>query len=362
MKRNLKHLILPLVALSAVAAMCVPVAARQKVTVLPEVLVESSRRNMLHVLAYVREYSQLTTYSDTVTLFREKMVDFMLPGSRKSRYQGWRIPRIIKSESYYHFTNADGLDSVSDTSRHLFSWSDWMGLPPNADLPEVILSRSVAADTLMGKYSPAEVWSRRDDLIDLEINVLADTVARRWVPNMKSFFSDDKVEFADFKVRYKYANVLDKRLMQRDLTGYTYRVDAFGRGHDMFRFNRRDEVYFATTEAEVYVLDMEYITEKEAKKWGRRKYDKDETELIRAVEAPPIPDHILALMERVANIDMEHVRLTADIDRSMMRMERNRSKAGEALRYLKNITGLSDARAKHKQNKDWREFREKLKK
>ena len=45
---------------------------------LPEVLVETRARKVLHMLAYVREYSTLSTYSDTVTLFREKMVDFMI--------------------------------------------------------------------------------------------------------------------------------------------------------------------------------------------------------------------------------------------------------------------------------------------
>ena len=75
--------------------------AKRSVTELPEVLVESRHRNMLHVLAYVREYSTLTTYRDTVFLFREKMVDFMLPANKKTGYRGWRIPRVIRSESYY---------------------------------------------------------------------------------------------------------------------------------------------------------------------------------------------------------------------------------------------------------------------
>ncbi len=46
---------------------------------LPEVIVESGRHKVMHMLAYVREYSTLSTYTDTVSLFREKMVDYMLP-------------------------------------------------------------------------------------------------------------------------------------------------------------------------------------------------------------------------------------------------------------------------------------------
>ena len=55
---------------------------------LPEIVVESGRHKVLHVLAYVREFSTLTTYTDTVFLFREKMVDFMLNPDRKVRFKG----------------------------------------------------------------------------------------------------------------------------------------------------------------------------------------------------------------------------------------------------------------------------------
>ena len=68
---------------------------QEYVTELPEVLVGTRRHKVLHMLAYVREYSTLTTYSDTVFLFREKMVDYMLPSEKKRRVAGWRNPRVL---------------------------------------------------------------------------------------------------------------------------------------------------------------------------------------------------------------------------------------------------------------------------
>ena len=88
-------------------------------TALPEVLVLSKNNRVLHMLAYVREYSTLTTYTDTVFLFREKMVDYMLPASG-SKFKGWSKPRVITSRSYYQFKDNNGLDSVSDVSNHHF--------------------------------------------------------------------------------------------------------------------------------------------------------------------------------------------------------------------------------------------------
>lgn len=55
---------------------------RQSVAELPEMVVKSKKRRILHILGYIREYSMLTTYTDTVLLFREKTVDFMIPSKK----------------------------------------------------------------------------------------------------------------------------------------------------------------------------------------------------------------------------------------------------------------------------------------
>lgn len=354
--KNIKDIVFLIMMMAILNCCVVTEGAKRKVTELPEVLVESQQRNMLHVLAYVREFSTLTTFSDTVTLFREKTVDFMLPGS-KTKYRGWKIPRVLKSESYYRFTDANGLDSVSDTSRHHFSWSDWMGLPPIVKIPESFMAHSSHTDTIFGKFSPTEIWTKNKDLFSIELNVLADTLTRKWVPTLKSFFTDERIEFEDFKMKFDYANVLGKMLTQRDLLRYTFHVDSRGRGHSMFRFNRRDEDFFATTDGEVYMLDMEYITEKEARKWGKGKYDRDQLEILCPLDAPPLSKDVLALIDRVEHIDKNLVRLDFVPDKRMMRKERNRSKAGEALRYLKNILGISDLNAGRTREKNWRNFR-----
>ncbi len=88
---------------------------------LPEIVVDSKRHKVLHLIGYVREYSTLSTYTDTVVLFREKTVDFMIPTKRADKYKGWTNPRVLASKSYYHFSNSEGLDSVSKYFRQNFS-------------------------------------------------------------------------------------------------------------------------------------------------------------------------------------------------------------------------------------------------
>ena len=189
---------------------------------LPEIVVESGRHKVLHVLAYVREFSTLTTYTDTVFLFREKMVDFMLNPDRKVRFKGWSNPRILTSRSYYRFTNDRGLDSVSNVSNNHFSWADWIGIVPARELSPALKDRSSASDTVRGKYSPTEIWTRTDDRVTVDVNVLADTTSRKWVPNLSGFFHDN-LEFENFRVRFSYDNILSDsaslRAASRSLPG-----------------------------------------------------------------------------------------------------------------------------------------------
>ncbi|MCH5243223.1 MAG: hypothetical protein J1F67_12545 [Muribaculaceae bacterium] len=328
---------------------------------LPEVVVATRQKSILHMLAYVREYSSLTTYTDTIFLFREKMVDFMVPQDKKMKYRGWTKPRILSSNSYYHFRNSEGLDSVSDECDHHFSWSDWIGVNPQMLLTENLKRTEIGSDTLKGKYSHSEIWNKNKDKITIDINVLADSASRRWVPDIRAYFKDN-IDFDNFKVHFGYENVTGEMLMPNDLTNYSFNIESVGRGHSLFRFNRPDEDYFVSTYAEVYFLDKEYISLKEAKKWEKHDFNSDEIEIYEAYEAPELQPHILSLMERVENIDKQQIILSWKDD-PRFRYERKRnnnfSLGNRFLNVIKDITGISSLLARKKRNKDWKEFRDK---
>ena len=95
---------------------------------LPELKVDRKKHQVLHIIGYLREYSTLESYYDTVFLFREKTIDFMIPTKQVKKYEGWTRPRVLESKSYYHFTNVEGLDSVSKYYEQIFSWSDLAGI------------------------------------------------------------------------------------------------------------------------------------------------------------------------------------------------------------------------------------------
>lgn len=330
---------------------------QEKINELPEVVFESRGNRLLHLLAYVREYSTLSTSTDTVSLFREKMVDFMLPPDKKIKYRGWRIPRVLVSRSYYRFTDNSGLDSVSDASNHHFSWSDWMGVAPLIFMPDRLRKNAYATDTLRGKYSPSEIWVRNEDKVMVEVNVLADTTARRWVPELSGFFNND-IDFGRLKIRLGYEDVVGDSLAPMDLARYSFDIESTGRGHNMFRFNRRDEPYFVTTSADVYLIDREYVTVKEARKWEERKFDSDEVGIFEPMDAPALSPEIETLIARVENLDLEQIRLQeVKPDYRLLSRRRDNFKIGNrTLALIKNLTGITQYKYKRNLKRRWDKF------
>ena len=328
---------------------------------LPEVVISTRKKSVLHILGYVREYSSLTTYTDTIFLFREKMVDFILPQDKKMRYRGWSKPRIISSKSYYHFRNSEGLDSVSDECDHHFSWSDWIGVNPTMRLTENLKRTEIGSDTLKGKYSHSEIWNKNKDKITIDINILADsTTRRRWLPDIEGYFKDN-IDFENFKVHFGYENVTGNILSPLDLSNYSFHIESVGRGHSLFRFNRPDEDYFVNTYGEVYFLDKEFISVKEAKKWEKYNYNSEKLDKYEAYEAPELQPYILAIMERVEKIDKQKIILSWKEDPRFHFEPKNNNNFSIGNRFLnliKDMTGISSFVARKKRNKDWNEFRD----
>lgn len=279
---------------------------------LPEVLVESRRNRVLHMLAYVREYSTLSSYADTVFLFREKIVDYMLPDKNR-RFKGWSSPRVLKCKSYYRFTNQHGLDSVSDQYDRHFSWSDWIGITGAPGLPSGLRNMECATDTIHGRYGVTEVWARDNDRISVDVNVLADTASRKWVPNLSSFFRQN-LDFEKFRIRFDYGNVAGDSILPVDLTGYSFNIESNGRGQTMALSNKIDESFFVSTCTEVYIVDRTFITVKDAKKWENFKVSSDEIPISGATVAPELSPSTKILVDRVNNIDKDKIRLAIPPD------------------------------------------------
>lgn len=283
---------------------------------LPEVEVGSNNHQVLHILAYVREYSSISVSYDTVALFREKLVDFMVPSKKVKRYAGWMRPRVLTSRSYYHFTNYEGLDSVSRRFPHHFSWSDWVGVAKPQELPAALLGdEPTATDTLRGKYSPREIWKRRGETVRVDVDMLADSLGKVWAPPLYNFIYNG-VEFTRMNLQYLFTDVSATEVRADNLVRYSMSVQSKGRGEDQDKIFRSNEPVYVDTYAEVYVIDKEYVSVAEAKKREHLEFKSDEIDIMVPEDAPELPASILALVERGNNINEEALRLDEDPDQN----------------------------------------------
>lgn len=280
-----------------------------KATELPEFVVKQKKDLMLHLLGYVREYSTLSSYSDTLTLYRTKWVDYMIPVGSKRKYKGWHSPRVISSHSCYRFTDCHGLDSVSDRSPLHFSWGDWVGIVDAVPVPESLAFMPV--DTIKGRYQAGEIWNRDTTTYTVDVNPLAVESARRWIPQFDLFFSDH-TDFEQFKLSYEYRNVYDDILTPRDLSHMTYTLESRGRARNLFRFGKLGEPLYVNTRAEIYFVEKEYIIPSEARKWENLTLAEGDWDRVPLpADLPALDTQTAELVARVEAID--HVKVRSDI-------------------------------------------------
>ena len=283
---------------------------------LPEVVVESHDKDVLHLLAYVREYSTLATFTDTVTLYREKWVDFMIPGTKVKRYDGWTMPRVLSSSSYYRFTNSEGLDSVSDRYNRHFSWGDVVGVIDRIPLSSQLLRSPVATDTVRGNFSIAETWKRQGEEVELNVNLLGNRSSHPELQKQRFLFGNE-TDFDRIDVKYNFDDVDSDLLHARDLQSISFEIEsnARGRGMRLGRLMDGGRGSYITTKGEIYFADLEYLKVKEARQWENHSFIDDELGYIQLPDlVPQLDEETSLLITRVDGIDHNAVRMSLKVD------------------------------------------------
>ncbi|MDE5848989.1 MAG: hypothetical protein K2H38_02500 [Muribaculaceae bacterium] len=314
----LRKTLLPVLAgaATAVAVVAEPNAPLEPIPYeLPELKVSTKHRPILHLTGYIREISTMSSSSDTLMLYREKWVDFMIPTGKEKKYQGWTDPRLLKAKSYYKWTDAWGNDSVSDRANHHFSWSDWVSLPRRVNFPALLGGNRLGSDTVMGKYSPTEIWRKDSAGVNVTVNVLADSTRRKWTPRLAGPLWRD-TEFERLVMDYRFSDTDTFSVKPQNLDRLSCSIESMGRGHDMFRFKHyEDPILYISTYFDLTITDREYLTVKDA----RRKEKNQELAIQDAMlifESERVPrDSIISdLIARVEAIDHDSRRLGMELD------------------------------------------------
>ncbi len=304
---------------------------------LPEIVVEAKKSEVLRLVAYVREYSSISTYTDTVLLFREKMVDFMVALGKNKRLKSRLRPRVLASRSYYHFSDCRGLDSVSNHFGGYFSWSDWIGIRDYAPLPPAIADVEAAVDTTFGKYGPSAAWRRNGKNIWLDLDVLADTLNRAWTPELASFL-ESGLDLRRLNMRWTFTDVDADYVYASNVARVAFDIESKGRGSNLTRFFRTSEPIYVDTHAEIYITDREYISSAQARRCEKNPLDDGAITIMAPSDAPELQPAVKMIVERVENIDYAALRLNRQLDKRYAGIkDYGKIEKGGFLKYLKSI-------------------------
>ena len=287
---------------------CDSIRMQKQMYELPGITVLNEKKDVLYMVGYVREFSTLTTYTDTIQLFREKTVDFMLPAKRTKRLNGWLNPRVLASQSYYRFSTAYGLDSVSNYYRQHFTWADWVGILDRVEIPAALRTDMVGTDTVQGRYCPASIWRRVNDAMYVDVDVLSDTTSRKWIPTIAPFLRGN-VDFSRLSVAYSLNDVEGKELRAENISQMSISIESTGRGWRLFQVFPKDQPFFVSTYAELYIIDRAYLTVAQAQQLDQNRPRSADVGIVRPDVAPDLPPAVIDLMARVDGIDHDQRRL-----------------------------------------------------
>lgn len=107
----------------------------------------------------------------------------------------------------------------------------------------------------------------------------------------------------------------------------------------------------------MYIVDKEYITAKEAKKWEKLQTDVGQIAMYEPSEAPDLQPPILALVDRVNKLDHDRVRLDFVPDQRLVGRKVVKQNLGQRiLSLLKTATGISSIRARKSWKRQWKDF------
>lgn len=298
---EIKGYIAVMVTIVAMAAGLANAEREEKVVDLPELTVRSKDREVLHLLGYVRDYSTMSTTHDTVFMFREKMVDYMISTRHARNFKGWTRPRVLSAKSYYRFSNGNGRDSVSDYYPVHFTWADWISELLLPDMPDSLVAGRSSL-IIPGRIKTSQEWQRHGQRVSWRADVLADTLNLRYVPMLRRFINKS-IDFYRIDLSCDFGSVYEDTLLAYNLESMAFRIESLGRGRDMRTVFHSAETPYLETRMELYLVDRAYISVKEARKWARHEFSGDELGFCLSDSVPELAPDVQALVAQVNGLD-----------------------------------------------------------
>lgn len=262
---------------------------------LPEIVVDDVSRNILYLLAYVREYSTLENSKDTIAIFKEQVVDYAIPVG-KAKFKGWKKPRVLDQKEYEYLKidkKKTSIDTLLYSDGGKFRSTNF-NIAQKFKMPESILSGDSTQYVKYGKYYPEERWSVVGDSYIYETDGLADNKDHLFQPGFLKLFGMSAAQTID-EQKYKFDKGTKKGANVENLIEASENFDIILKGKLFKKATEQKEDTEMAFFTEMFVIDRAYLTAEEAKEL------KNEKPVVDIVNFQ-IPEGVPAPPEEVANL------------------------------------------------------------
>lgn len=266
---------------------------------LPEIVITTDSRPLLRLTGYMRELTSVLNETDSVTIFRESMVDFLVP-VKKTKVKGWDKARQLASRTYVRMTDSDGLDSVSAEHEYEFIlWGDKQSLIPDAtEIPEAIRGKDFACDTIMGKFGPKAIWWKNGDKVRWYGDALANNKDHKASPlflKLLGFTAD----FTELSKSIIFDAPDGDLIKPTDLRQLSLTIDMLGRGKWFKKGFESKSPVNVRSYMELYLTDREFLTEEEGRELKKEPAALETSDIVAPAEAAPLHPAIRVMVGRV---------------------------------------------------------------
>jgi len=150
---------------------------------LGEVVVTPVDRPILRVLTYSREYCAGTFGTDTLQVYHENMLEYMLADKKVKGFEKFHQLGYPKNSRTYGRIISEGRDSLigpDDTAPAIGQFIMSMRFK-DMEVTEAI-KNGASTDTVRGKHTPKFIYKSTPDMLTIEHDILADKKNQRWSP------------------------------------------------------------------------------------------------------------------------------------------------------------------------------------
>lgn len=269
---------------------------------LPEIVVIPGSRPLLHLTGYMREITSVLGSSDSVTLFKECVVDFLVP-VEKTKVKGWNKARELASKTYVRMSDSSGRDSVSTNHEYEFMlWGNRKSLIPSAaKIPDIIKGTDAACDTVMGKYYPKIIWWKNGDVTRWYGDALAnekDHITSPWALKLFGLTTD----VTEISENYVFDTPDGDFIRPTDLRQVSVTIDMLAKGKLFKKTFDSSSPVNVRTYMELYLTEREFLSEEEGKSLKKEIPEMESSDILAPPNANPLHPAILRTVERVNSL------------------------------------------------------------